>query len=192
MAVYRATVDLTFPVGNGGGTNTFALRTSALGDTLSIIALMGYVEDFYDAISEWFPSNWVASWDGTVQELGSPTPAYSDPVTGWSVTGDAPSSSFLPTAAMVCVNWRTSVATRSGRGRTFLGPLSTSSAESNGTPAAAFMTDVRAAAAALVTASQSMAGDGAIAVWSEKDSVARDIVSSSVTDQYAVLRSRRG
>ena len=143
MAVYRATVNLTFPVGNGGGTNTWSLRTGAIGDTAAITALMGYVEDFYDNLSEWFPSNFVAAWDGTVQELGTPSPEYLDPITGWSVTGDAPSSSFLPTAAMVCVNWRSTLASRSGRGRTFLGPLSTSSAESNGTPAPTMMSDVR-------------------------------------------------
>lgn len=191
MGVYRATVDLDFPVGSGGGTNTWTLRTTGVYDSASIQALMGYVQEFYDDLNEWFPTNYTWTWDGTVTELGTPSPSYFPPEPSWTLQGIAANSSYSPVAAMVCVNWRSSLASRSGRGRTFLGPLTAAAAEGNGTPSPTAIADFRAAAASLVSKSTLFAGDGALAVWSELDGVARDFVSSSVTDQYAVLRSRR-
>jgi hypothetical protein len=63
--------------------------------------------------------------------------------------------------------------------------------QGNGTIVDSSLAAIRTAAANLVDASKADVDSQALAVWSEKDGVARDFVGSSVTDQAAVLRSRR-
>lgn len=192
MGVYRATVDLTYPVGSGRGTNTWTLRTPGGLDGVQITALMAYVRTFYTTLTFLFPTGYSAQWDGTVRELGTPTPELGPGLSPWTVNGTAASSAgYVSSASQICVTWRSSLATRRGRGRTFLGPIAVSNLQANGTIADAALTTVREAAADLVTSSQATEGAGALAVWSEKDNLARDFVASSVTDQFAVLRSRR-
>lgn len=192
MPVYRATVDLRFTAGAGRGTNTWSIRTPL--DDLdggSIQNLMALVLAFYAQCESVIPQSSSASWDGTVQELGTPNPEYRNPGTAWTVGGVAPANAYGPAPAMACVTWRTSLAARSGRGRTFLGPLAATAWQGDGSLAPAALTTVRTAAQALVDNSLNDGLDGGIGVWSEVDQVHRDVVSSSVTDQAAILRSRR-
>lgn len=192
MGLFRATVDLAFPTGSGGGTNTWHLRTvSTDGTTTEIATLMGLVQSFYDQAKSVIPSEMTAAWDGTALQIADAAPVLISGATPWSVAGTG-TSGVGAAAAMFCVTWRTPLATRSGRGRTFLGPAAYSTQQGDGTPTSTALTTVRNAAAALVTASESAAAAGAIVVYSEKLGVARDITGSSVTDQYAILTSRRG
>lgn len=191
MGLFQATVKLDFPIGSGGGTNTWSLRTiSADGSTTEVAALMGLVEDFYLNCSGFLPSSFTASWDGLVRELAVPDPALLEAATPWTTNGTASASDYGPAPAMACVSWRSALATRRGRGRTFIGPIDASFWESNGTLATDAVTALRSAASTLVSASLSDT-NGALVVWSELDGVGRDFVASSVTDQAAVLRSRR-
>lgn len=192
MGVFRANVDLTFAAGEGVGTNSWTLRTASAGfDGVQIAALMGFVQEFYTDVSGLFPATSTFRWDGSVQDLASPAPVFSPPATPWTVTGSNATGGYEPVAAGVCVTWRSSLATRRGRGRTFLGPVVAGASEPNGTPNAGFVSLVRDAAASLVASSSTASGTGALAVWSELDGIARDFVGSSVTDQFSVLRSRR-
>lgn len=192
MAVYRLQVDLRFAAGSGRGVNSWCLRTVG-GPTENddIDELAGFLNDFYSAVAFTMPVSTVASWDGTLQELATSEPAFRPPRTGWSVVGGQPANTYGPAPSMACVTWRTSLASRSGRGRTFLGPLALSAYEGDGTLVASYLSGIRNAATALVDASDTDFEGGAIAVWSEKDGVARDIVGATVSDQAAVLRSRR-
>lgn len=192
MGVFRATVDLDFPIGSGRGTNTWTLRTAGAFDDAAVDTLMGYVREFYEDFQTAMPPSYSWSWDGAVQELGSVSPGFYPAGGGWTVTGSLASEQYTAAAAMACVTWYTAVATRSGRGRTFIGPLPAGLVAADGTLNTVNLTEFRLAAADLVNKSKLFAGDGAIAVWSEKDQVARDIVLSGVTDQVAILRSRRG
>lgn len=192
MGVFRATVDLSFPAGAGVGTNSWTLRTVSSSGTVSeITTLMGLVNGFYDYMKGLFPASYTWRWDGTVQQLGVPNPGYLGSAPAWSVSGTSADPNYGPAAAMACITWRTELATRSGRGRTFLGPLPDGANESNGSLAPAYLDVIVDAAQDLVTASEASGVVGALAVWSEKDQVARDFVAASVTDQFAVLRSRR-
>lgn len=192
MGVFRATVDLAYAAGSGRGVNTWTLRTSGGPlDNDTIENLMGYVNQFYSALAFAFPTDSTFRWSGEVQELGTAEPAFRPALTPWTVVGSNAAGSYGPAPAMICVTWRTALANRSGRGRTFLGPVSAGVFQGNGTIVDSSLTAIRTAAADLVDESDTDLEGGALAVWSEKDQVARDFVGSSVTDQVAVLRSRR-
>lgn len=192
MPIFRTQVDLTFSAGSGGGTNSWAVRTVDSGPLSpdNISDLMAEVNQFYQAVATLFPFEWRATWDGSARELGVPEPEYREPDAGWSVEGQGGNVGYGPAPAMACVSWRTSVATRSGRGRTFLGPLVPGAFEGNGTLSSGAVSQLRTAAATLAAENGSFEA-GALVVWSELQQIGRDIIGSSVTDQAAVLRSRR-
>lgn len=191
MGIFRTTVEWKFPIGSGGGTNTWHLRTlSDDGTTTEVQALMGLVSNFYYGIRGAFPSDTTWYWDGLAAQIATPTPRLLEGAVAWQITGSAPSNDYGPAPGMICVTWRTALATKRGRGRTFLGPVARPVMEANGTIADPIMTTVRTEAAALVSASLSDT-NGALGVWSETDGVLRDFVASNATDQVAVLRSRR-
>lgn len=192
MPVYRATVDLRFAAGAGRGTNTWTLRTLSPGTQTDYIqSLMEIVRAFYEDVQALFPTNSTFAWDGSVTELGTATPALLPSATPWSLAGSGAASSYAPAPAMVCVTWKSSLATRRGRGRTFLGPLSPGTFGTDGTIQDGNLDAVRDAAATLVSSSLNDLNGGGLAVWSDVDNIARDFIASSVRDQTAVLRSRR-
>lgn len=190
MAIFRAAVDLDWGVASGSpGVNVWHMRTVVPGGTDDEIeGLMSLVEDFYTAIRGLYPIAVSISWDGTVQEV-SPDPGNSRSLDGWAMNGSA-SDTFLPPANCMLVNWRSGSGGRRGRGRSFIGPLTTATQEDNGTPDETDRETLRAAAAALVSASLTDL-NGALGVYSRTDSLLRDFTSASVPNIYAVLRSRR-
>lgn len=192
MPSYRATILCRFGAGAGTGTNTWHFRTGA--DALpddDLSPLLGYIQAFYTAVRTIVPTTYSWSWDGSVTEVLTDAPAYVAAGTGWTVTGSATNGSYGPAAGMACVTWRSELNTRSGRGRTFLGPLAASAVESNGTLSESALTALRNAANGLVSQSNTNDNVGAIGVFSPTQNILRDIVAASVTDQVAVLRSRR-
>ena len=191
MALYRAVVNLGFAIGSAGGTNTWHLRTLAADpDGSDTAGLMDLVKTFYIAAGDQVPSAYTWSWDGTVQEIATTAPSVVATSPPWTVNGTA-TGSYTGAPSMSVVTWRSELATRSGRGRTFIGPLAALAVESNGTLSATPLAQLRNAATNLVNSSVGFA-NGALVVWSETDQLARDFVAFSVTDQVAVLRSRRG
>lgn len=192
MPVYRATVRSTFNAGSGVGTNSWTLRTVGGGlEGGDIDSLMAVVKQFYTDLALWFPLGHSFTWDGTLTELATPDPEFRAPREPWTVLG-LNNGVYGPAPAAACVTWRTSLAGRSGRGRTFLSPLASEAFQGDGSLNNTFRSTVVTAAADLVTASDDIGETvGALAVWSETDGVARDIIGATVTDQAAVLRSRR-
>lgn len=193
MSLYRATIQCTFPIGSAGGTNTWHIRTvSDLGPPTDIDSLMELIRKFYDDAKSIVPTSAGWHWDGQLTEVGTPSPTFVAQRPGWSVAGTASNvAGFGPAPAMACVSWKTASATRSGRGRTFLGPLALGSWQADGTLAPGALTAVQTAAGNLVTASDNANAIGAVGIWSEKDHLFRDTIAYSVVDQAAVLRSRR-
>lgn len=191
MGLFRATVRTAFPIGSGGGTNTWHLRTiSDDGTTTEINGLMDLVEAFYVDVQQHFPTTTTWTWDGSVSQVGTTSPGLLGTGTPWTVQGMVSGSVYSGAPSMACVTWRSALATRRGRGRTFLGPLAAVSVQADGTLATGAVDAFRLAASELVSASLTDT-NGAIVVWSELDQVGRDIVGATVTDQVAVLRSRR-
>jgi hypothetical protein len=94
------------------------------------------------------------------------------------------------TLLAVVISWRTTSASRSGRGRTFLGPMGIQSLQSDGTPAAGLISAVRTAAQTLVDAQGNVDGTS-LGVLSVKQGLLRDFTGSTVHDKWAYLSSRR-
>lgn len=159
--------------------------------------LIGYIRTFYVQLLAYLPNGTTVSL-GTVTEEGTqreivPTMA--------AVLGTGTGNS--PQALCAVVTWRTSIAARRGRGRTFFGPLNTGTIQSDGTLNDTFRANVVSAAGGLVTSSMAY-GNGAVGVYgfssakakgSPRDPndprVFRDYVGSSVRDLFGILRSRR-
>lgn len=192
MPIWRTSVRVTHSSMPGPGFNTWHARTDgsvsegpAAGD---LAGLQVMISDFYAILRGIYPGGTAIQCSGEWRRVdGDGEEVVSIPGFTLSETGTAPP---LPPANVLCVTWRTPSATRSGRGRSFLGPMKTSSLQSNGSPTEQLRTDVDGACKSLIAASSGFA-NGAIVVWSPTKGIARDIVRASVPNEFAVLRSRR-
>lgn len=190
MPILRATVRLTFPGGTTAGTNTWHVRTTDLpiGPAPSIMTV---IHDFYDAMKSHFGAPYKWTWDGTLAQVDSDSPALITASSGWTVQGSSGGGSDSGPAGVGCVvTWRSSLATKSGRGRTFLAPLPAGWFEANGTLEETNLAALRQAAADLISGSISD-GNGAVCVWSPTQSMGRDVIAATVNDRVAYLSSRR-
>lgn len=192
MGVFRVRIALAFAAGGRSGSNSWCVRTIGGSDTADVAAAVnGAIKPFYTTVAGSVPSASTFKWDGTATELGTTTPSLLTPSSPWTVTGTVPGSNYTAAAGMACVTWRTSLATRRGRGRTFIGPLASGVVEADGSLGAANLTQFNTAISALVAYNNNDLSIGSVAVWSTADGVARDIVGGTITDQVAILRSRR-
>lgn len=185
MATYKVPVTIQHPGAGGTAYNIFNLRCqdeADLGDAL------GALHDFYEALTGCYPDGTtILVGDGIIKDpYGAPTYVgfTPDPL---EATGLAAQS---PQLLAIVVSWRTTSATRSGRGRTFLGPLTPAVFDSDGTIASVYLGGIQSAAEDLVSASTGLGG-WAYGVYSHKDSVIRDWTASSVKDRASYLSSRR-
>lgn len=104
---------------------------------------------------------------------------------------------MAPVRLAICVTWRSSLAARRGRGRTFVGPLGGQVVHPDGSVKPQALTAVKTAADELVNTSL-VDGNGAVGVWGldhkgglpDAPHVLRDIVAASVKQDFATLRSR--
>lgn len=200
MAIFRVPFNIVFVGAGSPGANIWHIRTIDPSPTTELNqanTLIGYIHTFYVALLAYFPNGTTISL-GTVTEEGTQreiVPTFA-PVLGTG-TGNSPQ------ALCAVVTWRTSIAARRGRGRTFVGPLNTGTVQSDGTLNDTFRANVIAAASALVSSSTAY-GNGAVGVYgyssaklkgSPRDPndprVLRDYVGSTVRDLFGILRSRR-
>lgn len=191
MGLWQATIDLTFSIGSGHGTNTFVIRTTGPDDGTEAGTAVGWLQTFYTSLAGLFPSTSSAAYSGELREVGVVSPTYLSAGDAWSVPGSATAGQYGPAPAMACVGWRTNLATRSGHGRTFLGPLSNIMFQTDGTLTSDALSGIRTAASALVASSTGETG-ASLVVWSPKTSTGNDITGTATRDIVAVLRSRRG
>lgn len=190
MTLYRLTVRTVFPGGSKAGTNTWHIRTTTA-PVPGAPGVVSIVKAFYDGIKGNFGAAYSWSFDGVLAEVGTATPAQPPQIDPWTVTGSTGGNlDSGPAGVGAVVGWRSSLATRRGRGRTFISPLPAGCFEGDGTLSAAFLASLRTAASQMVTSSLAD-GNGAISVFSQSDNVGRDIVSSKVNDRVAYLSSRR-
>lgn len=190
MSLWRTAVKITSPIIGGVGVNTWHLRNTGddpHGSVTEVPALMDLVKTFYTSMATYSPSATSFAWDGSAVafQAGDVQRDFE----AWSVPGGS-TTAPLPPANVICVGWRTGIATRRGRGRTFFGPLTLDVAQSDGTVNDAALAAMRDAAAALVSDSEGFT-NGAIGIWSHAGSVFHDLTSSQIRDKFAVLRSRR-
>jgi len=190
MALGRLVVRISHSSLGGTGSNTWHFRAD--GD---FSASFGLAEDialdikaFYAACGTLFPDTGTWSFDGLVLGVG-PDEGQTYSIANWTQPGSA-AGGVLPPQTCIVVGWRTPSGGRSGRGRTFLGPLTTNAVEANGTIETTKLGVVRAAATALVAQSEDYVG-AALGVFSPQDVVLRDFTSAVVHDKFAYLGSRR-
>jgi hypothetical protein len=199
MAIYRAAVNLGYTDTTGGpGVNVWHFRTNAVTGTLQVQDLVDELHTFYDSItnggttgSSGFQRNMSISLEEVIDVESSDIV----PVDWTTIVTPNVGASAPPVLAQ-CITWRTSSATRRGRGRTFLGPLSSAALEANGTPNEDVRSVIKAAGDAFIA---SFAGpdEGAFGVYGREAAggagahVLRDFVTCSVPNEFAVLRSRR-
>lgn len=184
---WRMVVTINSPYVNGTGTNTFHGRFTdpepSGGDDLANLA-----KEFYRSILGQIAQPVTLAFSGQWQGVG-PDQGKIREGAGWSLaSGD--NVVPLPLAIAQVVTWRTSLNTRSGRGRTFLGPVAKGTLQDNGTPLESTRAQLQTAADALISGSEGLT-NGALGVWSPTDQILRDFTGASVPNEYAVLRSRR-
>lgn len=190
MPIYRTVVETRGPMLGGVGVNTWHFRTpgSPTTDQTALTAALAALQTFYGSyITNIAPSGVTVSSPGLWIELAEePTSVQ---LTPWS-TASTGSNTTLPSPVALVVGWRTALAARSGRGRTFINPVRSTLVEANGTPTTSAVTSLASAGLALINDFDAPA-DGSFVVWSPTDGVGRDYVNVAVQDKFAVLRSRR-
>jgi hypothetical protein len=188
VPILRFTVEHDYPLLGGPGVNVFHYRTAVDTVDASEIALAAdALQDFYSAAPARLHEDSTFTLREQVLDVQTSEVFAAVP---WSVSGTA-TGAYLPPSNQVCINWTTGNASRSGRGRTFMGPLPFSSnLDSDGTPSPTLL----AAAATwgnVIVSFNAQSGNGAFVVWSSTQQLGRDITGSNGRDQFAVLRSRR-
>jgi hypothetical protein len=187
MAIYRVPITMSWSGQSEGAINVWHIRTLA-GASTGLDAMVGHLKDFYTSLRNLYPSSVTIAAPPLAVSVGA-EPEYAQLGDPWRVTGSG-GAGFIAAPTALTVTWYTASATRSGRGRTFLGPLTAGLNSADGTPSDENLPAIRAAAQSLVSASLSD-GNGAIVVYSQVQSVGRDIVRSNVRDVWSVMRSRR-
>lgn len=206
MAVWRLNVYGDFGAGAGRCINTWHVRTGNLVTTeqAAVNSAAGAIRAFTQAMSASYPSLVAGSMkcDFAVNvETGEDLPISTSTFAPVVFTGGA---LHAPPHLAICVSWKTSIRARRGRGRTFLGPLVTAAMQSDGTVTDALLTTLSTAATSLVNASLTD-NDWAVGVWglenpapknfagdyNDLPHVIRDITGFTISDKFAVMRSRR-
>lgn len=157
-------------------------------DTLGDLQLTS-IKSFFTAIKAAIPAAvtiTVPSTGVTIDTAtGQPNGTWSQPAAGGTVVGTGVGAFAAPVGAVV--NWNTGVFVggRQLRGKTFLVPLIGSTFEADGTITAGDLTAFRTAAANLIGANPGFN------IWSRRSAAFAGVVSATVPDLPAVLRSRR-
>lgn len=190
MATWKVPVKIQAGSADNMAYNVWHIRTvdnesgpgSALSDALDAL------EEFYrDSRSAFSDATVITIGESMIRDpYGSPEYVEDDRRTLNGLIGGG----TAPLLLAVVVGWRTTSATRSGRGRTFVGPLALGAMQSDGTPGPAAIGGIRDAATGLVNASTGANG-WAVGVYSQKQNLLRDITGNSVKDRFSYLSSRR-
>lgn len=208
MSVWRVSVGLQWGGAGSPGVNSWHLRINDTGDLgtampEAINALRACYQDLAD--TDWggggvgiFPTDLHVNLEEVINvETLEILPVDFTEVYVNNGVLDAPQ------ALQIVAGWRTSIAARRGRGRTFLGPLGAHVMEGDGSPANGALVMIRTTLEQLLAASTAL-NDWAFGVYGLQNQapsgttdysalphVLRDFTGVSVKDRYGVLRSRR-
>ena len=190
MAIYRVVVGITWNGEGSPGVNVWHYRTESVLSEEDLEDGLDTLRTFYDSIKTIYPNGVQLTLPVDVVRVDT-DPPESVPFTSTTVNGTG-GTIELSELLQLCVSWKTSVRTRSGSGRTFLGPLEYNAAEADGTPKNAVVTMVKTAAAALIITSGLEDSNGAWGVYSRTQGVIRDFTGLTCDQsKFAVLKSRR-
>lgn len=210
MAIYRVPVEFTYQSGGPPGVNVFHVRTEEAW-AVSTSQLQGAVDaihQLYVTLMGTGLTNDTLFAPGTIPQLGQVVELATQEIVtpAWTDIPASSAEASLSPALAICVSWKTTLAARRGRGRTFFGPLSTYTADPDGTPSTLYLDHVTNACQTLIDTSTAANG-WAVGVYGLQNSldwplapgvkasdfphVLRDITAVTRTNKYAVMRSRR-
>lgn len=190
MTIARLVVDLNWTGASGSpGVNTF--HVAADFEPLEGQVYQSWsdeIEGMYNSLKNFMATGLVIStsgeWISVKQEDEGTVLHTSDP---WTVNGNG--GAYLPPSNQAVITWKTEQRKRFATGRTFFGPLGRSfTLDDAGTPGTEFLNALNAAAVGLYNHPTI---PGGMAVWSRTKQTAYQITGHHVSDQFAVLRSRR-
>lgn len=157
-------------------------------DTVAADDAVALVGAFWNGVDSLIGSdaNWSTQSDVEVVDEATGALLEVFPTTPQSGVGGG-GAGVMSIASQALVRWRTGqiVGKRELRGRTFI-PFVAATANSNGFLSSAAQTTIQTAASALVASATAP-----LWVWSRTHGVAHPVVSSSVWQQWAILRTRR-
>lgn len=188
MAIVRVPVRIEYVMAGGPGFNIWHVSTAGIVPNTNLSEALDALEAFYTGIKQLYSAGAkIIIGEGMISDPGG-DPTYIDDDSRTVLSSGA--SSSAPAMVALVAGWRTASATRSGRGRTFLGPVSGGALQTDGTPEPNILATVRGRCSDLVADSQSANG-WAIGVLSTKQGVFRETTGVTVRDRWAVLTSRR-
>lgn len=190
MPTYRLPVQIAWNGPGSPGVNVWHVRTVAdfAGDADEIAAASAAVQAFYTACNACYPTSCTQTFLGEVQTIASQGSLRKN-IASWTRTGTG-GTVLAPQLLQLVISWRTATASRSGSGRTFVGPLTQTAVGGTGFPIAARLAELRVAGSTLINTSTSANG-WAVGVYSRTENIFRDFTGSFVRDKFAFLSSRR-
>lgn len=196
MSVWRMPVNLQWTGPGSPGANIWHFRLEAeVFDKAEFDAAVAAIHDFYQGLVNnniYSPSVLIDA------ESAVDVETQEERVVDFGAIAPGSGGTEAPEVLQIVAGWRTSIAARRGRGRTFIGPLAASTMDPNGSVANTPRQVVVDYAQTLVDASTAANG-WAIGVYGLQTSgggptaprVLRDFTGVKVRDRFAVLRSRR-
>lgn len=189
MGIVRVPVTITTNEPNNPAMNVWNVRlngsTGSNGDVFR--QALDAIEAFYNAIKDRYAASRIELGTGMIEDpLGSPSYVADD----LRVITPPAYAQSAPKLLAVTISWKTSSASRAGRGRTFIGPLVASCLDNDGTPTGTTIQKIQDAATDLVQASSGANGWG-VGVLSHKQRLLRDFTGAQVKDRFTYLSSRR-
>jgi hypothetical protein len=202
MPTFRLPVHVAHTVlGPDGGVNVWHFRTVSDNTLLTeqFNAAVASIRKFYESCAGLGTTPRAVLNNGTTITADAAQQVGTDTVktVTWAALTVPDSAATAPPSLCLTVNWLTSSASRRGRGRTMIGPLSTSAIQSNGTPSAAVLAALRSNATDLAT--RNLADNGwAVGVYGLQNAGGastapheiRDITAAKVNNHFTWLRSR--
>lgn len=191
MPIYRVPVRIDLTSLPSPAFNIWHVRTAVTEEGTAFLEnALGALAAFYESAKGAYPTGAIITvGEGVIKDpLGTPEHVtdHSTTINGSGTTG------ILSPLLAISIGWRSTIATRSGRGRTFIGPLCGATDEQHtGRPNSAYIVTLQSCVDGLVDDSTTQNG-WAVGVLSQKDGVFRDYVNGRVNgSRYAELRSRR-
>jgi hypothetical protein len=145
-SLYRIACTISAPNSNPGA-NIFHVGNTNSGDT-GISTVVGHIKTFYDAIASFYTTTTAITIAASVRDINV-TPNRIVAVSSVQSVGTS-TAEILPANAALVVTWRTALAGRSFRGRTYLGP-SNETVNNGGIANATTVSTIQTAANTLIT-----------------------------------------
>lgn len=188
VPTFRVANKISYNQPGSPGVNIMHVRADAEGLSDELNEAITAIAGFYESIARVLaPGVRVDVAESVIQDpLGSRVVigAAPHPVLGASASVQSPA------LLCICASWKTSIASRSGRGRTFIGPLEGAAGDADGSTSNDKRLTVLEAAQVLIEESSGANGWG-FGILSLKDGLIRDVVGVTISDQLSYLSSRR-